>query len=49
MISPSPASSDLVEHISAHIGSLPSPKRFEPYLRYSSMLPGASGPPPPAQ
>src|SRR2546430_5365283 len=45
MISPSPASKDLVEHISAHSGSLPSARRFAPYFSYSSLLPSASGPP----
>src|ERR1700756_4746490 len=40
MTSPSPASSDLVEHISAHIGSLPSPNRFEPYFSNSSCCRG---------
>ncbi len=44
-----PASSDLVEHISAHNGNLPCVSRSAPYLRYSSMLPLGSGPPPPAQ
>ena len=34
MMSLSPASSDLVEHISAHSGSLPSSSRLAPYLRY---------------
>src|SRR5262245_15914124 len=48
MISPSPASSDLVEHISAHSGSLPCSMRLAPYFLYSSMLPGTSVPPPPA-
>src|SRR5918994_903468 len=45
MISPSPASSDLVEHISAQSGSLPSASRFDPYLTYSACEPSASGPP----
>jgi len=45
MISPSPASSDLVEHISAHSGSLPAASRLVPYFSYSSAVPSASGPP----
>src|SRR3979490_467186 len=49
MISPSPASRDLVEHISAHSGRFPSTRRLAPYFSYSAMLPGVSGPPPPAQ
>src|SRR4029450_1739720 len=35
MTSPSPASSDFVEHISAHSGSLPSASRLAPYFSYS--------------
>src|SRR5665647_3833279 len=45
MIAPSPASSDLVEHISAQIGSLPSARRLAPYLAYSAGVESASGPP----
>src|ERR1700749_5162513 len=45
MTSPSPASSALVEHISAHSGSLPSASRLAPYFSYSSLEPSASGPP----
>src|SRR3546814_8759852 len=45
MISPSPASSDLVEHISAQSGSLPSASRFAPYFAYSISVESASGPP----
>src|SRR6478609_7747588 len=45
MISPSPARSDLVEHISAHSGSLPSASLLAPYFSYSAAEPSASGPP----
>ena len=45
MISPSPASSDLVEHISAQSGSLPSARRLVPYLTNSAVELSASGPP----
>jgi len=38
MISPSPASSDLVEHISAHSGSLPSARRLVPYFSNFGVL-----------
>src|SRR5436190_146603 len=44
MISPSPASSDLVEHISAHSGSLPSARRFAPSLTYSADAPAVDAP-----
>src|SRR5262249_22475416 len=43
--SPSPPSSALVEHISAHAGSLPSARRLRPYFSNSASLPLASGPP----
>ena len=46
MTSPSPPSSALVEHISAHAGSLPSARRLRPYfLNSASELPllGAAG------
>ena len=45
MMSLSPASSDFVEHISAHIGSLPSARRFAPYFSYSTAVLSGSGPP----
>src|SRR3546814_5411754 len=45
MISPSPASSDLVEHISAQSGSLPSASRLAPYFAYSASVESGSGPP----
>jgi hypothetical protein len=45
MISPSPASSALVEHISAQSGSLPSAMRLEPYWRYSAWVLSCCGPP----
>src|SRR5712672_3551432 len=41
MISPSPASSDLVEHISAHSGSLPWARRLVPYFSNSAGAIGA--------
>ena len=41
----SPAISALVAHISAQEGSLPSARRLEPYLRFSSIEPTCSGPP----
>ena len=43
--SASPAISALVEHISAHSGSLPSARRLEPYFSYSAAEPVSSGPP----
>src|SRR5439155_607861 len=43
--SPSPPSSALVEHISAHAGSLPSARRLRPYFLNSASLRSASGPP----
>src|SRR5258708_9199803 len=43
--SPSPPSSALVEHISAHAGSLPSARRLRPYFFNSASLRSASGPP----
>ncbi len=43
--SPSPASSALVEHISAQAGSLPSASRLRPYFSNSACEPLASGPP----
>lgn len=45
MTSPSPPSSALVEHISAHSGSLPSASRLRPYFSNSASLPLGSGPP----
>src|SRR3970282_2005818 len=45
MTSPSPPSSALVEHISAHAGSLPSARRLRPYFLNSASERSASGPP----
>src|ERR1700704_4863524 len=43
--SPSPPSSALVEHISAHAGSFPCARRFAPYFANSSFERSFSGPP----
>src|SRR5262249_61161584 len=43
--SPSPPSSALVEHISAHAGSLPSDRRLRPYFLNSASVRSGSGPP----
>src|SRR2546425_1213436 len=45
MTSPSPPSNALVEHISAHAGSLPSDRRLRPYFLNSASLRSGSGPP----